>query len=138
MSDATFLLHSHPFRMIDVVLELERERCTTIKSVTSNEEIRDEAEAAAGRYPLSLLVEAMAQAAVPLAVRADDRRPHATSGATPGRGMIAGIDGVRLLRPVRPGDRLLISATVLGRLGDAPRPQRRRAGGRSPGGGGGG
>ena len=31
--------------------------------------------------------------------------------------MLAGIDRLRLLRPVRPGDRLLITATVLGRQG---------------------
>ncbi len=66
MSEAVFPPHAHPFRMIDVVLELERERCTTVKSVSADEVVRDDPEATAGCYPLSLLAEAMAQAAVPL------------------------------------------------------------------------
>ena len=117
MSDAAFSPHAHPSRMIDVVLELERERCTAVKSVTADEVIRDDPEAAAGRYPLSLLVEAMAQAAVPLGGAPGGPRPQAAPGEPRGRGLIAGIDGVRLFRPVRPGDRLLITATVQGRQG---------------------
>ena len=114
MSDAAFPPHAHPFRMLDVILELERERCTVVKAVTLDEVIRDEAEA--GRYPLSLLAEAMAQSAVPLGGLPDDDSCAAPAART-GRGRLAGIDSLRLHRPVGPGDRLLITATVLGRQG---------------------
>ena len=117
MSDAPFPPHAHPFRMIDVVLELERERCTTVKSVSADEVVRDDPEATAGCYPLSLLAEAMAQAAVPLGGIADGDPARAAPEGPSGRGVLAGIDRLRLLRPVRPGDRLLITATVLGRQG---------------------
>ena len=117
MSDAPFPPHAHPFRMIDVVLELERERCTTVKSVTTDEVVRDDPAAAGGRYPLSLLAEAMAQAAVPLGGIPGGDHSQAEIEERPGRGVLAGIDRLRLLQPVRPGDRLLITATVLGRQG---------------------
>lgn len=117
MSNASFPPHSHPFRMIDVVLEFDRERCTTIKSVTTDEVVRDGPGASEGGYPFALLLEAMAQAAIPLTGLPDEDHPHATD-KTPGPGgTIVGIDGARLLRPVRPGDRLLITATITGRFG---------------------
>jgi len=117
VSDTVFPPHAHPFRMIDVVLDLERERCTTVKSVTADEVVRDDSETAAGRYPLSLLAEAMAQAAVPLGGIPGGEPAPAAPEEPCGRGVLAGIDRLRLLRPVRPGDRLLITATVLGRQG---------------------
>ena len=117
MSDASFPPHSHPFRMIDVVLELDRERCTTIKSVTTDEVVRDDPGASEGGYPFSLLLEAMAQAAVPLAGLQEEDHPGAADRSPRPGGMIVGIDGARLLRPVRSGDRLLITATIIGRFG---------------------
>ena len=117
MSDATFPPHSHPFRMIDVILELERERCTTIKAASGDEVVRDDWGASAGRTPFSLLLEALAQAAVPLAGLQDLDRPRASDRPLRPAGMIVGIDGARLLRPVRPGDRLLITSSVIGRFG---------------------
>ena len=52
----------------------------------------------------------MAQAAIPLTGLPDESRPQ-------GGGTLVGIDGARLLQPVRPGDRLLITATIVGRFG---------------------
>ncbi|HYS06827.1 MAG TPA: hypothetical protein VEW47_16725 [Candidatus Dormibacteraeota bacterium] len=114
MSDATVPPHSHPFRMIDVVLELEHGISTAIKAVTTDEVVRDDPR---GGYPFSLLLEAMAQAAIPLAETQGEDHAHASE--TPrGAGMIVGIDGGRLLRRVGPGDRLLITASVTGILGN--------------------
>ena len=117
MSDATVPPHSHPFRMIDVVLELEHGISTAIKAVTTDEVVRDDPRASGGGYPFSLLLEAMAQAAIPLAETQGEDHAHASE--TPrGAGMIVGIDGGRLLRRVEPGDRLLITASVTGILGN--------------------
>ncbi len=117
MTDALHPPHAHPFRMLDVVLELERERCTVIKAVTADEVVRDETGTAAGRYPLSLLAEAMAQAAVPLGGLPDGASSCAAPAGRSRRGALAGIDALRLHRPVAAGDRLLITATILGRQG---------------------
>src|SRR5262249_37092122 len=124
--EPSFPPHSHPFRMIDVVVEFDRERCTTIKSPTTGEVVRDDPNATAGAYPFALLLEAMAQAAIPLSGLPDEHHPNASADvprpraavvvAGPG-GTRVGLDGVRLLRPVRPGDRLLISARIPGRFG---------------------
>ena len=102
--------------MIDVVLEYGRERCSTIRAVTTDEVVRDEAATAGGRHPFALLLEAMAQAAVPLAGIADVDHPH-VSPAPPRAGMVVGIDEARLLKTARPGDRLLITASIAGRFG---------------------
>jgi len=100
--------------MIDVVLELEHGISTAIKAVTTDEVVRDDPR---GGYPFSLLLEAMAQAAIPLAETQGEDHAHASE--TPrGAGMIVGIDGGRLLRRVGPGDRLLITASVTGILGN--------------------
>jgi 3-hydroxymyristoyl/3-hydroxydecanoyl-(acyl carrier protein) dehydratase len=116
VSDTTPPPHVHPFRMIDVVLEYGRERCSTIRAVTSDEVVRDEAATVDGRHPFSLLLEAMAQAAVPLAGVADVDHPHA-SPAPPRTGMVVRIDEARLLATARPGDRLLITASITHRFG---------------------
>jgi 3-hydroxymyristoyl/3-hydroxydecanoyl-(acyl carrier protein) dehydratase len=101
--------------MIDLVLELDHGVCSTIKAATSDEVVRD-GRGSRGDYPFALLLEAMAQAALPLAGAQGEDHPHAGDGAG-GGGLLAAIDSARLLRPVRPGDRLLITATVTGALG---------------------
>jgi 3-hydroxymyristoyl/3-hydroxydecanoyl-(acyl carrier protein) dehydratase len=65
-----------------------------------------------GPYPLSLAVEAMAQAAL-VAVPAEQ---EAEAG---GRVFLAGIEGARLLAEIHPGDRLEASAELLSRFGPA-------------------
>ena len=108
--------HSHPFRMIDTILTLDRERCTIIKALCGDETLRLPPGALGGDYPFSLLLEAMAQAAVPLAGLADEESPRGSEPPQP-KGLIVGIDGARLLRTARPGDRLLITASIVGRFG---------------------
>jgi len=113
VSQASLPPHAHPFRMIDLVLELEHGVCSTIKAATSDEVVRDE-RGRGGDYPFALLLEAMAQAALPLA-QAEDEGSERAPNRSPG--MIAAIDAARLLRRVRVGDRLLITARVTGGLG---------------------
>ena len=111
MGQAACPPHSHPFKMIDLVLELDHGICTTVKGATTNECVRD-APASATGYPFSLLLEAMAQAAIPLA---DEGKA----------GALVAIDEARLLEPVRYGDRLLVTATLGGEFGDMIRVKAR-------------
>ncbi|MGH9748984.1 MAG: 3-hydroxyacyl-ACP dehydratase FabZ [Candidatus Polarisedimenticolia bacterium] len=94
--------HAHPFRLIDRVIEAGGACCTAFKAITTGEHPGPEGENT-GDYPAALVVEALAQAALPLA-----------GGAT---GVLVGMDRVRLHRPVVPGDTLTITATVSMRLG---------------------
>ncbi|MBI4169675.1 MAG: hypothetical protein HY510_07035 [Acidobacteria bacterium] len=141
MSDA----HAFPFRLVDRVLEVGRDRCTVIKVITAGEALQDGREAPGGPYPSSLLVEALAQAALPLVpaavplarsalplVRAD--APPAPA-EVPGPGVVVAMDGVRVHRPVRAGDRLRISAAITARLGGMIRVHSRAetVGGEDPG-----
>ena len=117
MSQAACPPHAHPFRMIDVVLELDHGICTTVKLATSDEVVRDDAASAAG-YPFALLLEAMAQAAIPLAGEEGAGHHGERSEASPPAGALVGIDAARLLLPVRYGDRLLITASLDGHFGN--------------------
>ena len=65
-----------------------------------------------GPYPLSLAVEAMAQAA--LAAVPQDREDE-----SPGTVFLAGIENARLLEEIHPGDRLEATADLQGRFGPA-------------------
>lgn len=98
------LPHRYPFLMVDRVLELEEgERVVAVKNVTINEPFFQ------GHYPQTpvmpgvMIVEAMAQAGG-LAV-----------GGAPGSDqlpLLAAIEKVRFREMVKPGDQLVISATV--------------------------
>lgn len=118
MSQAACPPHAHPFRMIDLVLELDHGICTTVKSVTSGEGVRDDPASPAG-YPFSLLLEVMVQAAIPLSGE-DGGSPGPLAG-----GALVGIDEARLLAPVHYGDRLLVTASVVGQFGDMIRVKAR-------------
>ncbi len=121
--------HSHPFRFFDRVLESGRDACAVIKLVSAGEATQDGREAPERPYAAALVLEAMAQAALPLAGAEDTAAPGedppdggaveggaaAPSGGPPG--MIVGLDEVRFHLPIRPGDRLLVRAQVVGRLG---------------------
>lgn len=117
MTEPTFF-HQHPFRMWDVVLEREEHVATVVKAVTTGEVVRCDPHASCGSWPFSLLLETMAQAAVPLAAGPDDHPAAEPSSAWTRGGRLVGIDGARLVRPVVPGDRLLITASRQQTLGD--------------------
>ena len=96
--------HGHPYRLFDRVVEADGERCTVVKTVTADETIQAD-RVAPDAFPAALLVEALAQAAVPLA------------GAG-GAGLLLGMDHVRLHEAIRPGAVLRITAAVVARLGE--------------------
>lgn len=123
-----------------------------IKVITAGEALQDGREAPGGPYPSSLLVEALAQAALPLTQAALPLVPAAVPLArsalplvradappapaeVPGPGVVVAMDGVRVHRPVRAGDRLRISAAITARLGGMIRVHSRAetVGGEDPG-----
>jgi len=94
--------------MVDRVLERGEDRCLVVKAVTADEVLQD-GRAIPGRpWPSALVIEAMAQAALPLA---------GPPGSPAGPGVIVAMDGVRVHRQVRPGERLRISSAVITRFG---------------------
>jgi 3-oxoacyl-[acyl-carrier-protein] synthase II len=125
--------HSHPFRLIDRVVSAGPDRCKAVKMVTSDEVLLDEA-GRPGVYPPALVVEALAQAALPLdggngagggRVAGASAHGGAAGVAAPARGMIVAMDRVRLHRPVVAGDRLDLTAVIAARLGELIRVESR-------------
>jgi hypothetical protein len=102
--------------MIDLVLELDHGICTTVKAVTPGEIVRDGPASAAG-YPFSLLLEVMAQAAIPLSGEEGTGDRGERSPGSPSGGSLVGIDEARLVAPVHYGDRLLVTASIVGQFG---------------------
>jgi len=133
--------HRAPFRFIDRVLSRAGSRCVAVKLVSAGEVLQDRnglatpaspgesASAAAPAYPATLVLEALAQAAVPLAdeIRAIGPRESRTRaprvGASRARddaatvaGVIVAIRDARVLGSVRAGDRLRITAEITARF----------------------
>ena len=95
------LPHRYPFLLIDRVLEIEvGKRIKAVKNVSCNEPFF------AGHWPDRpimpgvLILEAMAQAAGVLIAQGVDRLVQCA--------MIVSIDGVKIRRPVTPGDQLVL------------------------------
>ena len=104
-----------PFVLVDRVVALEPGvRITCLKNVSGAEPIFGLHFPTFAVFPGVLLLEAMAQCTSLLLGAA-----AAADGALP---VLAAADDVRWLRPVRPGDQLLLRATVKRRVG---RPRRR-------------
>jgi UDP-3-O-[3-hydroxymyristoyl] N-acetylglucosamine deacetylase/3-hydroxyacyl-[acyl-carrier-protein] dehydratase len=100
------LPHRYPFLLIDRVLELDApRRVLALKNVTYNEPFF------AGHWPGRpimpgvLILEAIAQAAGVLIAQQFNSHTHAA--------LIAAIDGVRIRRPVVPGDQLRLEVELL-------------------------
>jgi UDP-3-O-[3-hydroxymyristoyl] N-acetylglucosamine deacetylase / 3-hydroxyacyl-[acyl-carrier-protein] dehydratase len=93
------LPHRYPFLLVDRVLELEPgRRVVAIKNVSMNEPFFQGHWPGLPIMPGVLIVEAMAQAAGVLIALSVERSDRAV--------LIASIDGVKLRRPVVPGDQL--------------------------------
>ena len=100
------LPHRYPFLLVDRIEELETERVVGIKNVTVNEPFF------AGHFPDYpvmpgvLIIEAMAQVAGVLVLSGIPNRKDKLV-------LMAGVDGAKFRRPVRPGDQLRMEMKVL-------------------------
>ncbi len=104
-----YLPHRYPFLLVDRVLELvPNERVVAIKNVTMNEPYFP------GHFPHHpvmpgvLMIEALAQTAGLLAFKSAGKEVNDNSVI-----YFVGIDGARFKRPVVPGDRIRMEATIL-------------------------
>src|SRR5438477_5266800 len=100
------LPHRDPMLLVDRIEELEEDRIVGIKNVTVNEPFF------AGHFPEFpvmpgvLIVEAMAQVAGVLVLKQiADRNSKLV--------LLAGVDGAKFRKPVRPGDQLRMEMKVL-------------------------
>jgi beta-hydroxyacyl-ACP dehydratase FabZ len=100
------LPHRYPFLLVDRIEELEAERVVGIKNVTVNEPFF------AGHFPDYpvmpgvLIIEAMAQVAGVLVLSGIPDRKNKLV-------LLAGVDGAKFRKPVRPGDQLRMEMRVL-------------------------
>jgi beta-hydroxyacyl-ACP dehydratase FabZ len=100
------LPHRYPFLLVDRIEELEAERVVGIKNVTANEPFF------AGHFPDYpvmpgvLIIEAMAQVAGVLVLSSITDRKNKLV-------LLAGVDGAKFRKPVRPGDQLRMEMKIL-------------------------
>ncbi len=100
------LPHRYPFLLVDRIEELETERVVGIKNVTVNEPFF------AGHFPDYpvmpgvLIIEAMAQVAGVLVLSGIPDRKNKLV-------LLAGVDGAKFRKPVRPGDQLRMEMKML-------------------------
>ena len=104
------LPHRYPFLLIDRILEADAERFKVLKNVTFNEPFFSGHFPGHPVMPGVLIVEAMAQASVASLAR----RPDFEAGQI---AYLAGVDGARFLKPVTPGDTLILEGTLRYRRG---------------------
>jgi len=104
-----YLPHRYPFLLVDRVVELEPGKSiVAYKNVSVNEPFFD------GHFPDKpimpgvLIIEAMAQAAGILGFRTLDKKPSDGSIY-----LFVGADKLRFKRPVVPGDRLQLEASIV-------------------------
>ncbi len=102
------LPHRYPFLLVDRVLEYTPgEKLTGYKNVTANEQFFGGHFPGHPVMPGVLILEALAQACALLAYKSD------TLGTTNLGVYLMAIDGAKFRKPVVPGDRLTLNATVL-------------------------
>ena len=95
------LPHRYPMLLVDGIEELEADRIVGIKNVTVNEPFFDGHFPDYPVMPGVLIVEAMAQVAGVLVLsQIPDRKNKLV--------LLAGVDGAKFRKPVRPGDQLRI------------------------------
>lgn len=99
-----YVPHRYPFVLIDRVLELEpKKKIVALKNVSINEPFFP---GHFPHYPVMpgvLIIEAMAQAAIILSLKSDDRKADNSMVY-----YFVGIDSARFKRPVTPGDQLCL------------------------------
>src|SRR5258706_15688234 len=100
------LPHRYPMLLVDRIEELEADRIVGIKNVTVNEPFFDGHFPDYPVMPGVLIVEAMAQVAGVLVLsQIPDRKSKLV--------LLAGVDGAKFRKPVRPGDQLRIEMKLL-------------------------
>ena len=100
------LPHRYPFLLVDRIEELESDRIVGIKNITANEPFFTGHFPDYPVMPGVLIVEAMAQVAGVLVLKQiPDRKSKLV--------LLAGVDGAKFRKPVRPGDQLRIEIKVL-------------------------
>jgi len=95
------LPHRYPMLLVDRIEELEAERIVGIKNITVNEPFFNGHFPDYPVMPGVLIVEAMAQVAGVLVLSQIPDRKHKLV-------LLAGVDGAKFRKPVRPGDQLRI------------------------------
>src|SRR5579872_4567396 len=100
------LPHRYPFLLVDRIEELEAERIVGIKNVTINEPFFTGHFPDYPVMPGVLIVEAMAQVAGVLVLSGIPDRKNKLV-------LLAGVDGAKFRKPVRPGDQLRMEMKVL-------------------------
>lgn len=100
------LPHRYPFLLVDRIEELEADRIVGIKNVTANEPFFTGHFPDFPVMPGVLIVEAMAQVAGVLVLKQiEDRKSKLV--------LLAGVNGAKFRKPVRPGDQLRMEMKVL-------------------------
>ncbi len=100
------LPHRYPFLLVDRIEELETERVVGIKNVTVNEPFFTGHFPDYPVMPGVLIIEAMAQVAGVLVLSGiPDRKSKLV--------LLAGVDGAKFRKPVRPGDQLRMEMKIL-------------------------
>jgi 3-hydroxyacyl-[acyl-carrier-protein] dehydratase len=100
------LPHRYPFLLVDRITELEIDkRIVGIKNVTLNERYLSREPSGAPVLPPTILTEAVAQVGAILVLAKPENRQRLP--------FFAGIERVRFLRPVHPGDVVVIEALVV-------------------------
>jgi beta-hydroxyacyl-ACP dehydratase FabZ len=100
------LPHRYPFLLVDRILEMDAERIVGIKNVTVNEPFFTGHFPDYPVMPGVLIVEAMAQTAGVLVLsKLSDKKDMLV--------LLAGVDGARFRKPVRPGDQLRMEMKIL-------------------------
>ncbi|MCB1632099.1 MAG: 3-hydroxyacyl-ACP dehydratase FabZ [Pseudomonadales bacterium] len=103
------LPHRYPFLLVDRIIGFEGEtKCTGIKNVTINEPFFQGHFPGHPVMPGVLIIEAMAQAAGILGFRTMNKKPADGSIY-----YFVGADDLRFKRPVVPGDRLQLEASIV-------------------------
>ncbi len=111
MHDILELLpHRYPFLLIDRIIEADAESFKVLKNVTFNEPFFGGHFPGHPVMPGVLIVEAMAQASVASLATRPDFDPGSLA-------YLAGVDDARFLKPVVPGDTLIIEGTLRYRRG---------------------
>ena len=100
------LPHRYPFLLVDRILEMEAERVVGIKNVSVNEPFFEGHFPGFPVMPGVLIIEAMAQVAGVLVL---SQIPDRASKLV----LLAGVDGAKFRKPVRPGDQLRIEMKLL-------------------------